>query len=477
MSAYRWLRAFNCVATYERNPNYYRNTASLTLMTTASTPQFYLGTGEDVYENILIPAIEAAEQEVLFVTCFWAQSSVLSKLCNSLLLLSQKSLSRNYPSKIRVRLCFSSRSLLQKLFHTSSPQGYIYHPSTWTTRLGLPPPGQLEGLDLQVKSMFFRPFSVMHPKFVVVDRKKAFMPSCNLSWEKWFECCINLEGPIVGKLVDFWCHSWGREDLPSLERSGSLLQQVVTDRCRSEDGFPGRSNDNLPRSIFPANTLVKAILLPSPYHTSLSLSLPILTPPPPLTPLNEFLSHAFQNAKQSIKMVTPNLTSPPVLRALLAALFRGINVTIFTNKLMMIPEQLVTAGTLTEICLWKLARAHRKLLTQDKLRTVNLDDLLELEEGLLSQKPGRLKLEYFYARGLSDDQSQLERPREPVKTHVKCTVIDQETIVLGSGNMDRASWYTSQELGVALFGKELVKTIWDLLEQGLHGRTTVYYDG
>ena len=475
MTAYHWLRAFNGITVRKEDHNYLGNTPPLTVMTTASSPQFYLGTGEDVYEHILIPVIEAAEQEVLFVTCFWAQSSVLSKLCNSLLFLSQKSLSRNSPSKIRVRLCFSSRSLLQKLVHTSSPQGYIYPPSTWTTKLGLPPPGQLEGLDLEVKSMFFRPFSVMHPKFVVVDRKNAFMPSCNLSWEKWLECCISLEGPIVAKLVDFWCHSWGREDLPSLELSRRPLQQVTTHRYRSDDDFPGRSNHNFPKSIFHANTYIEAILLPSPYHTSLSLSLPIRTPAPPSTPLNVFLGHAFETAKQSIHMVTPNLTSPPVLRALLAALSRGINITIFTNRLMMIPEQVVTAGTITEICVWKLVRAHRRLLDEAENRVLGAEDTLEA--GLLPQRPGRLKVEYFRSRRLSDHNSPIARPGEPVKTHVKCTVIDQETIVLGSGNMDRASWYTSQELGIALFDKELVISIWDLLQQGLQERTTVYYDG
>ena len=444
-------------------------------MTTASIPEFYVGTGEDIYENVLIPAIEAAEQEVLFVTCFWAQSSVLSKLCNSLLSLSQKSRSRDPTSRIRIRLCFSSRSLLQKLLHTSSPQGYSYPPSTWTTKLGLPPPSQLEGLDLQVKSMFFRPFSVMHPKFVVVDRKSAFMPSCNLSWEKWFECCISLKGPIVGKLVDFWYSSWGREDLPPLEPSRSPLQQVITHRCQLDDEFPGRFIYDLPKSIFLATASVEAILLPSPYHTSLSLSLPVFTPPPPPTPLNLFLSHASETAKQSIQMVTPNLTSPPVLKALLAALFRGINVTVFTNELMMIPEQLVTAGTITEICLWKLVRAHRRLLAEAESRVFRAGDALE--EGLLPQRPGRLKIEYFHSRCPSDHEPLVARLREPIKTHVKCTVMDQETIVLGSGNVDRASWYSSQELGIALFGKDLVKSIWDLLEQGLRERTTVYYDG
>jgi phosphatidylserine/phosphatidylglycerophosphate/cardiolipin synthase-like enzyme len=60
--------------------------------------------------------------------------------------------------------------------------------------------------------------------------------------------------------------------------------------------------------------------------------------------------------------------------------------------------------------------------------------------------------------------------REPVKTHLKFTVVDDEIAVLGSGNMDRASWFTSQELGVALLSKEKAGSIRDCVVSGLHNR-------
>ena len=46
------------------------------------------------------------------------------------------------------------------------------------------------------------------------------------------------------------------------------------------------------------------------------------------------------------------------------------------------------------------------------------------------------------------------------RSHIKCTVVDEEVIVLGSGNMDRASWYTSQELGIALKGQQVAYDLW-----------------
>ena len=62
-----------------------------------------------------------------------------------------------------------------------------------------------------------------------------------------------------------------------------------------------------------------------------------------------------------------------------------------------------------------------------------------------------------------------------VKCHIKCTIIDGKVMVLGSGNMDRASWYTSQELGIAVEDEEKVKEIWDIIEGRLWGRVEKWY--
>lgn len=63
------------------------------------------------------------------------------------------------------------------------------------------------------------------------------------------------------------------------------------------------------------------------------------------------------------------------------------------------------------------------------------------------------------------------------KSHVKCTVVDDELVVLGSENMDRASWFTSQELGVAVCGEAAVaREVWERLEERLEeGRVERYF--
>lgn len=57
-----------------------------------------------------------------------------------------------------------------------------------------------------------------------------------------------------------------------------------------------------------------------------------------------------------------------------------------------------------------------------------------------------------------------------VKCHVKCTIVDNRVVVLGSGNMDRASWFTSQELGVAIKDKEVMARVKGELDRALEGR-------
>jgi len=249
------------------------------------------GNGESIFTSSILPVLATAKHEILLVTCFWAPSPTLSALSTLLINLSELSLRRPSPEpKLRVRIGFSSRSLFQKLLHTTSPTGHTYPPSTWTSKLHLPSPSQLQGLDLQVKSIFFLPLSVLHPKFILLDRQHAFLPSCNISWEPWLECCIHLSGPIVVSLLFFWRETWGRNDFPPLP-------------------LPTPSPSSTPHEH---SIQCETTLLPSPHHRNPHFRpWPLSAPAPPPTPLNKTLLQLFSTAKQHIHILTPNLTSPP----------------------------------------------------------------------------------------------------------------------------------------------------------------------
>ncbi|KAG4025998.1 hypothetical protein MFRU_046g00040 [Monilinia fructicola] len=189
----------------------------------------------------------------------------------------------------------------------------------------------------------------------------------------------------------------------------------------------------------------------------------------PSTPLNTFLLSRVTMAKSSITMYTPNLTYTPLINALFEALTRGINVRITVSKKLMILEQIATAGTITEWEIWKMRRRYRKLRTRLRKK------MGDLEAG--NSRVGNLDIIYFDSANVlvndgndanvrsagtvhvAADLESIRKDSRPVKLHLKMTIIDDEITVLGSGNMDRASWVTSQELGVAIFSEQVSRSL------------------
>lgn len=421
-----------------------------TLISTSRPLKLTLGTGSQIYTSFL-PALTTTQSELILVTCFWASSSSQSIICTLLKTLSQKALLSSPSRKIRVYIHFSSRSIWQKLSQTSSLDGKIYGPEEWK-RLGLPAEEEIEGVELHVKSVFVRPFCVMHPKFIIMDRRRVILPSCNVSWEEWFEGCIEMEGPIVQQLLEFWRSFWIRGELPS-------LPPVSDDPLEISEQGGGVINSTSLSS--PTNMSIPTILLPSTHHQNpLFRPFPCqITPPPPPTPLNTFLLILFSAAKKEIYIQTPNLTCGPVISALLSALSRGVSVTIITSRRLMVLEQLVTAGTVTEYEIWKVLRKYRKFLKNYEESVKNVDR----ERRGVVKRPGVLRVGYFVKK-------EGEIGDAVGKSHFKCSIVDEEVVVLGSGNMDRASWYTSQELDVAILDGAVVERIMGCLWEGLEGR-------
>ncbi|KAJ3566767.1 hypothetical protein NPX13_g7009 [Xylaria arbuscula] len=207
------------------------------LVSASHVVSFEIGTGASIYTRSLLPAILNAKHEIILVTCFWAPSTTLGALRDTLQQLATLRAERAHTMhrdrrtlpRLKIQICFSSRSLFQKLFHPRTGDGYIYPPSTWISKLGLPDPQLLEAglIDLRVKTLFFLPFSVMHPKFLIVDGERAWLPSANVSWEPWLEGCIEITGETVAALLKFYHEVWARELRTDGEPSGtgSLQQQ------------------------------------------------------------------------------------------------------------------------------------------------------------------------------------------------------------------------------------------------------------
>jgi len=436
-------------------PNYWASDPQ-SLNTECHVNSIAFGNGLSIYQSCITPRLLAAEDEVLLVTCFWARSETLAVLNDGLRRLSAKAVQQG--KRIRVRICFSSSSLFQKLFHTSSTRGHTYGASKCASSLGLSGEAEMPGLDVQVKSIFILPFSVMHPKFVVIDRQRVLLPSCNVSWESWFEGCIDLQGPVVGQFVTFWQDFWANDD-----DRGPLSPTPSN---------PSSSSDTPHTScLLGSQTLglrqVSCTFLPSPHHRNPRFTFPWTSrPQPPPTPLNIYLLALFAKAETSIYIQTPNLTSPPVLEALLQSLRRGVSVSITTSERLMVLEQLVTAGTTTKRCVTWLIKRYRQLLEPR-----GSIDPAALEAGNAPKSIGALQIRFYEPR--PDSGSDLP---EPVQSHFKFTTVDGKIMVLGSGNLDRASWFTSQELGVAFVSSALVEATMTTLGAAMTGRSKLFYN-
>jgi len=427
------------------------------LLSTSIPASITLGTGTSLFSCLTESILAKCEHELFFVTCFWAPSPSLTYLHDLLLALSAKAVAQR--SKIRVRIGFSSLSIWQKLFHTTSPAGRVWRAEKWSASLHLPAQELLPGLHVVVKSIFVLPFSVMHPKFVVIDREVAVLPSCNVSWENWFEGAVELRGPIVvDGFVRFFEEVWERRDGEQRGAGSTLEPDLEAGRIGIEQESASVSSAlattrTISASILPSTTqlspqTIPTLFLPSNYHRNPQFH-PFPwqnTPPPPPTPLNSFLLHLFSNATTSITIQTPNLTAPPVIAALLSALSRGVSISITTNERLMFLEQLVTAGTTTPACVASLTAQHQQFKSHDR-------ETQSLCQHADNTAPGRLHVVYFSGDPGHGDV----RDVVPVASHLKMTVVDGEVLMLGSGNMDRASWYTSQELGVAFVSREMAE--------------------
>jgi phosphatidylserine/phosphatidylglycerophosphate/cardiolipin synthase-like enzyme len=133
----------------------------------------------------------------------------------------------------------------------------------------------------------------------------------------------------------------------------------------------------------------------------------------------------------------------------------------------MILEQLVTAGTTTSRCIKKLIKRYQQLPRRCERPS-------DEEAAIAAPKPGRLHISYF--EPIDGPKQRGQEGGEPQQSHLKMTIVDDEVLVLGSGNLDRASWFTSQELGVAFFDKEVVKRVGNAVDEGMQGRSKVVFD-
>ncbi|MCJ1428605.1 hypothetical protein MMC29_006515, partial [Sticta canariensis] len=67
----QWMNGLKSRQGIKENNSYYWGNDSAVLSTNSSPDGFTTGTGHDLYISTILPALESAEHEIIFVTCFW----------------------------------------------------------------------------------------------------------------------------------------------------------------------------------------------------------------------------------------------------------------------------------------------------------------------------------------------------------------------------------------------------------------------
>ncbi|KAF3910712.1 hypothetical protein ABW21_db0208210 [Orbilia brochopaga] len=459
-----------------------------------------VGTGEAL-TNLQCSKLLEADHEIIFVTGFLSPSSAsvrsLRYTIGALATRQRlKNVRRGSDKILKVYVCFSSSGFLQKVLHTRSPKGRIWKPKEWK-KLGLADPNHLAGaIDLTVKSLFFRPVGLLHGKYTIVDRRMLIVPSANLSWEEWLEGATTyLSWPtdtgdnVVKQFVRYWESVW-RFGEPNGPESYETVWESFP--VRAHEGGGGMIMD-LPKGTsvdtMAWNGYAPAVFLPHPYQRSFPPIWPLgevqglwrvlrrlmgvvytLAPENEATylgnPQNSFVMAAIDNAEESIYLHTPNVTAQPIIEALIRAVKRGVVVEVVTSMEMMKWEQLVTAGTTTEKCLAKMALEVIKFREATPAHAITTGGLFIYQYNATK----RPQLPPFVKHPENNHSLTWYD-----KSHVKCLIADEQVVMLGSGNADRASWVTSQEVNVGLFlNKAKAKLLRQALVDALAGRLNVF---
>lgn len=229
--------------------------------------------------------------------------------------------------------------------------------------------------------------------------------------ENWYELAVRLEGDILQHFLRYFFHYYhptGGTVPPRRIPSPPILTSS-TFRERYQSLMYPLQSQVIPLAFLPCGPSRQGIL--------------------PFTPIRSisalFQIEAITRARRTIFIQTPILTSLAILNALKFALLKTIHVTIYLPRNMMVLESIITS--------WSTTKCRVRLLQRWARRHPETN----------------LVVEWF-----NSDSSQ-EFVVDEDKSHIKFMVVDEELVIVGSSNLDRASACTSGEVNVAISSPEL----------------------
>jgi phosphatidylserine/phosphatidylglycerophosphate/cardiolipin synthase-like enzyme len=387
--------------------------------------------------------IAEAQEEVLLQTYVWeSQSASAREVMEGLKDLQvkhserQKQCSQCGPVVVRILANYGPTlpNLIADVLGGEKAVDYGADARTAIQALGLDP----KVLDIQVLTYEHKAFGTNHVKSLVVDGQIAMVTGANVQRfndadVNWFDVGYMMGGAIAKGLRVDLINNLIRAGAGTEKDGDEKLAQGL--RTEYEKAF---------KTIYPIMKMMEKPLL-DPLGIPAVISGRNGNGVPSSSnnnTQNRTFQAVFQGARKWIRVQTPNLNDDAAIRAMGAAVRRGVKLEMILSKLFnCASENQVGQGGQNEKGALRLLREFSATTPQGTLYDIRWFSMLK------DGQPVRVV-----------DNVKGKKPEErPNNSHAKFLTVDDELAVIGSANMDTQSWNQSRELNVLVFHPEVVK--------------------
>lgn len=366
--------------------------------------------GKEIIPNTQKLIQEANEEVLLIGFQMHANCDASEALITALEILNQKAQQEN--RKIRVRILINSmEGLASKLFKTNAPSKEQFKNA------------HFENLDFQYCEHPHMAFGSYHSKLVVIDGKRAIIPSGDFKNDKNYkkrEGCegqidisTTIEGGIVSHIREDFIDAWRSLRTQPLDGEKLVIPDVLEKNSSELPNNLDLGHDDI--NDVPMLYLSKAA---NGYFIKRSQ----------LSPTILALIKAINMAESSIKIMTPNFNIPEVMCALSNATTRGVTVELIMSKARNGKrENAIFMGGDNEIGVKNLFTTMRNNARSD--------------------------LSKLHVRWNIDRESFLDAPDQS-SVHAKMVCIDEQLLLTGSSVLDQFGAYYPREADIFIESKQ-----------------------
>ncbi|NRA63371.1 MAG: phosphatidylserine/phosphatidylglycerophosphate/cardiolipin synthase family protein [Pseudobacteriovorax sp.] len=297
-------------------------------------------------------------------------------------------------------------------------------------------------IDIRIATYPHTKLGNLHDKMIIVDGKTLHTGGANVQSQnnfkpyQWMDLAVSMTGPIAAVGLYEFDKKWNRGSEIGIGKNWRYRCELVgaTKELTCEvDGAKEVVNPGQRTYLrflnFKSHPTGRVLALPQ------SCDLDDLSRARRLnSPQNAAWLTGMKQAKRSIKVLSPNIDAEHFISSVKSAAARGVKVSIMTSKGF-------NAGTIGVV-----GQTNREVFDNMKLSSAEAGSTLQ----------GR----WYVPIGMSSP------PDGGVAKamHAKLMILDDELVILGSGNQDRFAWYHSCEFNIAFDEPAATKEVVDFFD-------------